>query len=45
VVSLNILNELVEAVPGVIVLVLGQVVVECLVNGFDVGLYRMTDDI
>ena len=44
-VSLNILNELVEAVPGVIVLVLGQVVVECLVNGFDVGLYGMTDDV
>lgn len=43
--SLNILDELVEAIPGVIVLVLGQVVVECLVNGFDVGLYGITDDI
>ena len=45
VVSLNILNKLVEAVPGVVVFVLGQVVVEGLVNGFDVGLYRMTNDI
>ena len=34
-----------EAVPGVFVLVLGQVVVEGLVYGFDALLYRMADDV
>ena len=43
--TVSVLDELVEAIPGVVVLVLGQVVVKSLVNGFDVGLYRMTDDI
>lgn len=43
--AFSVLDELVEAIPGVVVLVLGQVVVEGLVNGFDVGFYRMADDI
>jgi hypothetical protein len=45
VVSLNILNELVKAIPGVVLLVFGQIVVKSLVYGFDVGLYGMTDDV
>ena len=43
--AFSILDELVEAVPGVVVFMLGQVVVKGLVYGFDVGLYGMTDDI
>ena len=43
--AVPVLDELMEAVPGVVVFMLGQVVVEGLVNGFDVRLYRMTDDI
>ncbi len=43
--AFSVLDELVEAIPGVVVLVFGQVVVEGLVNGFDVRLDRMTDDI
>ena len=42
--SINFL-KLVEAVPGVIVFVLGQVVVKSLIDSFDVGLDRMADDI
>ena len=34
-----------ETIPSIIRFVLGQVVVKGLVNGFDVRLYRMTDDI
>ena len=34
-----------DAIPGVIVFMLGQVVVEGLVNGFDGWLDRMTNDI
>jgi hypothetical protein len=43
--AFSVLDELVEAVSGVVRFVFGQVVVEGLVNGFDVGLDRMTDDI
>ena len=43
--SLNILDKLVEAIPGVVVLMHLKKVVEGLVNGFDVGFYRMADDI
>jgi len=43
--AFSVLDELMEAVPGVIRLMFGQVVVEGLVNSFNVGLYRMTDDI
>ena len=43
--AFSVLHKLVEAVPGVVVFVLGQVVLKSLVNGFDVRLYRMTDDI
>ena len=39
----SVLNELVKALPCIVVLVFGQIVVEGLVNGFDVGLYRMAD--
>ena len=35
------LDELVEAVPGIAVFVLGQVVVEGRFNGFDVGFYML----
>ena len=42
--SLNFLDELMEAVPGVAVLMFGQVVVEGLVNGFDVRLDGVADD-
>lgn len=42
---LNFLDKLVEAVPSVVVFMLGQVVLKSLINGFDVGLYGMTDDI
>ena len=45
VLAFPVLDKLMEAIPGVVVFVFGQVVVEGLVNGFDVGLYRMTDDI
>ena len=40
-----ILDELVETVPGVVVLVLGQAVVKSLVNGFDARLDGVADDI
>lgn len=43
--SFSIFDELVKTVPGVVVLVLSQVVVENLVNGFDVRLYGVADDI
>ena len=43
--AFSVLNELVEAVPGVIVLVHGQVVVKSLVNGFNTLLDGMADDI
>ena len=43
--AFSVLDKLVEAIPSVIVFMLGQVVVEGRVNGFDVGLYGMTDDI
>ena len=43
--AFSVLNELVEAVPGVIVLVHGQVVVKSLVNGFNTLLDGMAEDI
>jgi len=43
--SVLVLDKLVEAIPSVIVFMLGQVVVEGRVNGFDVGLDRMANDI
>ena len=43
--TVSVLNELMEAIPGVVVLVLGQVVVKSLVYGFDARLYRMANDI
>ena len=43
--AVPVLDELVEAIPSVVVFMLGQVVVEGRVNGFDVGLDRMADDI
>ena len=44
-VSISVLDELVEAVPGVVGFVLGQVIIDSLINGFDVWLNRMADDI
>ena len=43
--AFSVLDKLVEAVPGVVVLVLGQVVVKSLVNGFNTLLDGMADDI
>ena len=43
--AFSVLDELVEAIPGIVIFMLGQVVVECLVHGFDAWLYRMIDDI
>ena len=43
--AFSVLDKLVEAIPRVIGSVLGQVVVKGLVYGFDVGLYRMADNI
>ncbi len=43
--AVPVLDKLVEAIPSVVVFMLSQVVVEGLVNGFDVGLYRMANDI
>ena len=40
-----VLDKLVEAIPGVIVLMHLKIVVEGLVYGFDALLYRMADDI
>lgn len=43
--AVPVLDELVEAIPGVVVLMHFKIVVEGLVNGFDVGLYGVADDI
>ncbi len=43
--AVPVLDKLVEAIPSVVVFMLSQVVVEGLVNGFDVRLYRMANDI
>ena len=43
--AVPVLDELVKTVPGVVVLIHLKVVVESLINGFDVGFYRMADDI
>ena len=43
--SVSVLDELVEAIPSVVVLVLGQIVVEGLVNGFEAWLDGIADDI
>ena len=43
--AFSVLDEFVEAVPGVVVLMHLKIVVEGLVYGFDARLYRMTDDI
>ena len=40
-----VINELAESIPGVVVLMFGQVFVKSRVYGFNVGLYMMTDDI
>ena len=45
VLAFSVLDELMEAIPGVVVLVHLKIVVEGLVNGFDIGFYRMADDI
>ena len=42
--AVSVLDELVEAVPSVVLMHL-KIVVEGLVNSFNVGLYRMADDI
>ena len=43
--AFSVFDEVMESISGVIVYVLGQVVDEGLVNGIDVGLYMMTNDI
>ena len=43
--AFSVLDELVEAVPCIVAITHLKIVVEGLVNGFDVGLYGMTDDI
>ena len=43
--AFSVFDKLIEAIPGVVIFVFGQVVVKSLVNVFDVGFDRMTDDI
>lgn len=43
--AVSVLDKLVEVIPSIVVFVLGQVVVEGLVNGFDASLDGVADDI